>query len=51
MLLHLLQESMNTVRRDAVQDHSCMRTMPPSSVIADASTMTTSNFLFGLSFV
>lgn len=48
---HLRQESMKIVSQDAVQDHGCVRTMPPSSVIAEASTMTTSNFLFGLSFV
>ena len=42
---------MKTISKDAAQDHDCKRTMPPSSVIAEASTMTTSNFLFGLSLV
>ena len=51
MLPHLHQESVKTVSQDAVQCHGSMRTMPPSSVIAEASTMTTSSFLFGLSLV
>lgn len=51
MLPHLRQESMKTMSHVAVQYHDSLRTMPPSSVIAEASTMTTSSFLFGLSFV
>lgn len=51
MLPHLRQESVKTVSHVVVQYHDPMRTMPPSSVIAEASTITTSNFLFGLSFV
>ena len=51
MLPHLHQESVKIVSQHVVQYHVCMRTMPPSSVIAEASTMTTSNLLLGLSFV
>lgn len=51
MLPRLRQESMKTMSHVPVQYHDRMRTIPPSSVIAEASTITTSNFLFGLSFV
>ena len=51
MLPHLRQESVKIVRQIVVRYHICMRTMPPSSVIAEASTMTTSSLLLGLSSV
>lgn len=51
MLPHLRQESVKNVSQGVMQNDDRPRTMPPSSVIAEASTMTTSNLLFGLSFV
>ena len=51
MLPHLRQESVKTVSHNMVQYHVYIRTMPRSSVIVEASTMTTSNLLLGLAFV